>query len=92
MFAHWRAQLNQLIYPQCLVSAIPIGEHTLPQKFSKMCQAAGIVGHKTNHGLRATASEMSARQAIPRETYSRENRASLTRSFEGIRKVKWRTA
>ena len=46
-------------------SAVPIGKHTLQQKFSKMCQAAGVVGHKTNHSLRATAaSEMFAQRNL----------------------------
>ena len=44
-------------------STIPIGKHALQHKFFKMCQAAGIMGHKTNHNLRATAtSEMFAQQ------------------------------
>ena len=59
-------------------SAVPIGKHTLQQKFSKMCQAAGIVGHKTNHSLRATAaSEMFARQVPEKLIQERTGHRSL---------------
>ena len=59
-------------------SAVPIGKHTLQQKFSKMCQAAGIVGHKTNHSLRATAaSEMFAQQVPEKLIQERTGHRSL---------------
>lgn len=45
--------------PDLWYSATPVGINTLEQKFTKICQAAGITGHKTNHSLKATAaSEM----------------------------------
>ena len=57
-------------------TTIPIG--TLQQKFSKMCQAAGIVGRKTNHSLRATAaSEMFARQIPEKLIQERTGHRSL---------------
>ena len=59
-------------------TAIPIGKHTLQQKFSKMYQAAGIVGHKTNHSLRATsASEMFAHQVPEKLIQERTGHHSL---------------
>ena len=59
-------------------SAVPIGKHTLQQKFSKMCQAAGIVGHKTNHSLRATAAlEMFSRQVPEKLIQERTGHRSL---------------
>jgi hypothetical protein len=59
-------------------TAIPIGKHTLQQKFSRMCQAAGIVGRKTNHSLRATAaSEMFARQVPEKLIQERTGHHSL---------------
>lgn len=43
-----------------------------------MCQAAGIVGHKTNHSLRATAaSEMFARQIPEKLIEERKGHRSL---------------
>ena len=33
----------------------PIGENTLSKTIKRLCDAAGIVGHKSNHSLRVTA-------------------------------------
>ena len=37
-------------------SAVPIGKHTLNNKVKKMCERAGIQGHKTNHSMWAVYS------------------------------------
>ena len=35
-------------------TSIPIGRNTLDKKVTVMCRNAGMIGHKTNHNLRAT--------------------------------------
>ena len=46
-------------------SVAPIGKHTLSDKVKKMCNTAGIVGHKTNHSLRATGATQMYESGVP---------------------------
>lgn len=41
--------------PDCWYSRQPIGHSTLSSVVRRMCNTAGISGHRTNHSLRATA-------------------------------------
>ena len=35
-------------------TSVPVGRNTLDRKINVICRNAGIVGHKTNHSLKAT--------------------------------------
>ena len=41
--------------PGCWYSSRPVGHTKLDKTISRMCKAAGILGYRTNHSLRATA-------------------------------------
>ena len=69
-------------------SSQPIGHNPLRQMLSKMCQRAGVEGHKTNHSLRATLATR-LHQANVGEQIAMEMTGH--RSVEGIRAYK-RTA
>ena len=43
-------------------TAVPLGKHTLQQK---LCANAGVVGHKTNHSLRASSATAMYNAGIP---------------------------
>lgn len=40
--------------PDCWFSTKPLGHNTLNNMVKEMCKAAGVIGFKTNHSLRAT--------------------------------------
>ena len=46
-------------------TSVPIGHYTLDKKVSVMCRNAGIMGHKTNHSLRATGATELYRSDVP---------------------------
>ncbi len=46
-------------------SAVPLGMLTLQQKVKKLCANAGVVGHKTNHSLRASSATAMYNAGIP---------------------------
>ncbi len=43
------------------------GRHTLQQKVKKLCANAGVVGHKTNHSLRASSATAMVNAGIPKK-------------------------
>ena len=46
-------------------TSVPIGKNELAKSVQKMCQLAGIPGHKTNHSLRATGASQLFQASVP---------------------------
>ena len=46
-------------------TSVPVGRNELSKTVQKMCQLAGITGHKTNHSLRATGASQLFQGNVP---------------------------
>ena len=73
----------------CWYSMVPVGRNKLAKAVSKMCEACGIEGLKTNHSLRATAATRLYSSGIDEQLVMER---TGHRSLEGIRSYKHTSA
>lgn len=66
-------------------STKPLGHNTISKTISRLCSAAGILGYKTNHSLRATAATRLYQSGIDEQLVMER---TGHRSLEGVRAYK----
>ena len=69
----------------CWYTLKPLGHNTLTKTISRLCQAAGISGFKTNHSLRATAATRLYQHGVDEQLVMER---TGHRSLEGVRNYK----
>ena len=56
----------------CWYTTQPLGHNKLSTIVQKMCQSAGITGHKTNHSLRATTASRLFHRGVDEQLIMKE--------------------